>query len=369
MQSQLSKLFAKDGVFYFVILLLASARVLTSRVRPCPQYFDCESYLSMLQHIGFDPAIPGHHAMRVLPALLARVFHQMGFSPTTSFQIVSGLSYCLLGVCVFWFLRKFKQSNWVAFAFALLCLAPHPAMRISLQLVYQSCDMMTYPITLGLIYCSFKNRVDGIFILTLLGILTRQNLFILGELSLLFCFCKELKIKTALYAIVLGIAYFSLQSYYNASGVFSALLHPPEGYFTVSHLSTIFIESKLIELVIPLIPFIIFSFRELIRFFIQYWHLAIYMAIVVGQPMLGYHLTGNNFQRLALQGVWVLFIACALTWPRYQSKERIIALIIYSLGMYFMWWLPERLILMCLVTLFFVWRGPKTTLRYPLVDY
>lgn len=345
MPSRLSNIFAKESFFYFIILFLSAARVITSRVRECPQYFDCESYLAMMQSIQYDASIPGHHAMRVLPALLARAFHALGFSPTTAFQIVSGMSYCLLGIGVYWVLRKFKQAPWVALAFALLSLAPHHAMRISLQLVYQSCDMMTYVFTLGIIYCSLKKQVEGIFVLSLLGIFTRQNLFVLGELSLLYCFCKEMKIKTAGYAVLLGIGYAGLQIYYHASGVFSDLLNPPPGYFTFSHLFQIFIESGLIELVLPIVPFLLISFKSLCTFFKQYWHLAIYMAIVVGQPMLGYHLTGNNFQRLALQGVWVLFLACALTWPNQQSKEQTIALVLYSLAIYFIWGMPQRCII------------------------
>jgi hypothetical protein len=349
MLSPSSNLFTKDRFFYSVIFLLSAARVLTSKVRACPQYFDCESYLAMMQSIQYDPAIPGHHAMRVLPALFARGLNLLGFSPATSFQIISGASYCLLGVGVYWFVRQEKQAPWVALAFTLLCLAPHHAMRIPLQLVYQSCDMMTYLFTLAIIYCSLKNRLEGIFVLSLFGILTRQNVFVLGELSLLYCFCRELKLKTALYAVLLGAAYFSLQIYYHASGVFSDLLHPPEGYFTFSHLLHIFIESGLLELVLPIIPFLVLSFQPILLFFRKHWHLAIYGAIVVGQPLLGYHMTGNNFQRLALQGVWVLFLVCALTWPTsQQSKERTIALVLYSLAVYFMWGMPQRLVLVVL---------------------
>lgn len=341
---QLNKIFEKDYFFYFFIFLLAGLRVITSKVRACPSQFDCESYLAMIESIQYDPAIPGHHGMRVLPVLLARGIHVLGVDPTTAFQIVSGSFYILLGLAVYWVLRREKQAPWVAFAFSLLCLAPDQAMRISLQLVYQACDMMTYLFTLGILYSSFKRRVDFIFILSLLGILTRQNLFILGELSLIYCFTQRLSIKPIIYAFLLALGYFSLQVYYHATGIFGALLHPPEGYFTVSHLWHIVIESKVLALFVPLIPFLFFSSRALVQFFIRYWHAALYMMIVIGQPLLAYHLTGNNTQRLALQGVWVLFLACGLTWSKQTTKTTNIGLVLYSLGVYFIWRIPERLL-------------------------
>lgn len=329
---------------YFLIILLAGLRVVTSKVRACPPEFDCESYLAMMQSIQYDPAIPGHHGMRVLPVLLARAIHALGVSPTMAFQIVSGTFYILLGVAVYWVLRKEKQAPWVAFAFALICLAPHEAIRISLQLVYQACDMMTYLLTLGILYSSFKRQINGVFIFSLLGILTRQNLFILGELSLLYCFMQHRAVKPVVYSLLLGAGYGGLQYYYHATGVFSALLHPPAGYFTVPHLWHVLVDSKVLELFVAVIPFFFFSGRALIQFFRRYWHAGLYAIIVIGQPLLGYHLTGNNTQRLALQGVWVLFLACALTWPKQATKLQNIGLVLYAFGIYFIWRLPERLL-------------------------
>ncbi len=344
MLSRLNRFFEKDTPFYFTLFILAGLRVWTSKVKACPSQFDCESYLAMLQNIQFDPAIAGHHAMRVLPVLLVRAVHAFGISPTTSFQIVSGLSYCLLGLLVYWVLRREKQSTWVAFSFALICLAPHHAMRIPLQLVYQTCDMMTYLFTLGIVYASIKKRVEWVFILSLFGIVTRQNLFILGELSLLYCFFSNKQIKTIACAVFLMIAYFLLQTYYHATGVFVALLSPPAGYFTVSHLYQVLIESKIIDLFVPLIPFLFFSYQSLFHFFKKYWHLALYVMIVVGQPLLAFHMTGNNTQRLALQGVWVIYLACAFT-ARYSNKWITAGLVGYSLGIYFIWSMKIRWLL------------------------
>lgn len=344
MLSRLNKFFARDSVFYVLILLIACGRVITAKVKACPRHFDCESYLAMANSIQFDPDIPGHHAMRILPSLLARGVHALGGDLTTAFQIVTGASFAILGMLVYWMLRREKKSPWVAFAFALICLAPHHAMNISLKLVYQACDMMTYPLTLLILYASFKRHINGVFFWGIFGILIRQNLFILSELSLLFCYTQKRRWKTIVWGLLLAVEYFSLQIYYEASGVFGQLLNPPEGYFTYTHIKHVILDSRVLELFVPLIPFIFFSFRALIKFFKENWHAFLYMCIVVGQPLLGYHLTGNNTQRLALQGVWVLFLACALTWPTARTKAATIALVLYALGIYFIWSVPQRLL-------------------------
>jgi hypothetical protein len=344
MLSRLNKLIARDSVFYVLILILASTRVISTKVKACPKHFDCESYLAMANSIQFDPAIAGHHAMRVLPSLLARGVHALGIDLTTAFQIVTGASFAILGMLVYWMLRRENKSPWVAFAFALICLAPHHAMNISLKLVYQACDMMTYPLTLLILYASFKKHNNGVFFWGIFGILTRQNLFILSELSLLYCYTQKRRVKTIVWGLLLAVEYFSLQVYYEATGVFTALLNPPAGFFTYSHIKHVILDSKVLELLVPLIPFIFFSFRALIKFFIENWHAFLYMCIVVGQPLLGYHLTGNNTQRIALQGVWVLFLACALTWPTVRTRAATVALVLYSLGIYFIWSMPQRLL-------------------------
>ena len=61
-----------DFVHYGLIAFVTLTRVLISRVRPCLPDFDCNSYITMVDSIAYNPEILPHHAMRIFPSLLVR---------------------------------------------------------------------------------------------------------------------------------------------------------------------------------------------------------------------------------------------------------------------------------------------------------
>jgi hypothetical protein len=113
-------------------------------------------------------------------------------------------------------------------------------------------------------------------------------------------------------------------------------------------------DSKLIQLFIPLFPFLLIYFKRIISFLFRYWHVACYIAAVMGQPFLAYHLTGNNFARLALQGAWIIYLIIGLSTTT-SSKEWPIGLqywlVVYSLAIYFTWGISQRIMYMVIFTL------------------
>jgi hypothetical protein len=114
-------------------------------------------------------------------------------------------------------------------------------------------------------------------------------------------------------------------------------------------------DSQILELFIPIIPFVIVSFKSLVQFFLRYWHIALYMGIVIGQPLLGYHLTGFNLPRLALQGVWILFLAAAMVSKDLRWTPKLTAIfVLYSLVMFFTWGLNQKLLWMSIFTVMLV---------------
>jgi hypothetical protein len=117
-----------------------------------------------------------------------------------------------------------------------------------------------------------RKNIIAIFALTIIGVIIRQNLFILGLLSLIYGFFQTKKFDTILYCVILSGLYFFMQSYFHATSVFSALLHPPADFFTFSHIRWIIQDSKILELFIPVIPFLILDFKGIITFFIRYLH-------------------------------------------------------------------------------------------------
>lgn len=337
---------------YALIVVLTVSRVLFSKILACPQHFDCNAYLQMVDSVQYSGNIAGHHAMRILPPMLVQGLTQLGLSKAMAFYVLSGTMYILFGMLVYYFLCAQKTKASIALSITLLCLSAHEAMRIPLQLVYQSCDMMVYPIALLVFMFSLQKKSTHVFLLSLMGILVRQNLFVLGVFSLLFCLKKNNAKYTLMYLVTLIAAYAVLQNYYQANGTFVDLLSPPEGYFTIQHLSWVLLDSKLLELIVPIAPLLLLHFKPLIQWSLKYWHISIYMAITVGQPFLAYHMTGNNFPRLALQGAWLLYLALACVWLKnLQSRWLMNVFFVYALGVYFTWGMEQRLIMMVLLTL------------------
>jgi len=325
-----------DYFFYISIFMLVLCRVLTAKIKPCLPEFDCNAYLQMAQSLRYDPALLGHHAMRILPAFLAGVLHLLGFSLETAFRILSDATYLLFGWLVFWVLRREGIKPTFAFSVSLLCLASHHAMRIPLQLVYQTCDMMTYPLSLLMIYFSLKKEAKAVFIFALLGIMTKQTLFVLGLLSLFYC-------RSVMYSLMLIGAYGGLQGYYHASGHVFQHIHPHASFYSFSHIKWIIQDSKIVDLLVPLLPFLCVFLRSLRDFLWRYWHISLYIGVVVAQPLIAYHLTGNNFQRLALQGTWILFLIVGLLSKKISFSWWVrSAFVVYALCVYFTWGMTQR---------------------------
>jgi hypothetical protein len=346
------KLERQDILFYGLIFAFTLLRVLTSKIYPCRTDFDCNSYIQMANTLVYDPHILPHHAMRILPSYLVHLLHDMGFAIPLAFRCLSDSCYVLFGLLTFWMLRQHQVKSIIAFAFSLLCLAPHHAMRQPLQDVYQLCDIMTYPLALLLIHFTLLKNGRWVFAISVLGLLTKQTLFGFGGLSLAYCFLHTRRNENIIYMGLLALGYLGLQTYYHAFSIVTSHLIPTDDFFTVSHLVEIFNQSKLIDLFVPLLPLLLIYSSQVFVFLYRHWHVAIYMAVVVGQPFIAFHLTGNNFQRLALQGVWILYLIVGLsTVQKPWNKTLEYPLAIYTLAVYFTWGMSQRMILMGIFTL------------------
>ena len=378
---------------YGLILLLAFSRVVTSNVLSCPPDFDCNAYLQMVDNWLYQPQIAGHHAMRILPPIIVKLFTLLGISKVHGFYLLSSFTYCAFGALVYYFFKTHNvypqqmvfrvgaecskrrsvyeihdcgeshEGNTtenssvkginpqLALCLSLLCLAPHAAMRIPLQLVYQSCDMIVYPLVLLIFMYSLRQNALAVFALGLSGLLVRQNLFVMSLFSLLFCWTKKRELLTLGYAALTVGCYLLLQNYFQANETFRQLLSPPEGYFTVNHLAWVFWDSKLLELLVPALPLILWHIKPLIQWFWRNWHLSAYMCITIGQPFLAYHMTGNNFPRLALQGFWPIYLALGCVYlSKLQNKRLLGILFIYALSIYFTWGIEQRIYMAGLLT-------------------
>ncbi|MBS0289711.1 MAG: hypothetical protein JSS07_06720 [Proteobacteria bacterium] len=342
-----------DLISYGLIFMLTLLRVLTTKVIACPADFDCNSYIQMANHLGYDPDILPHHAMRIFPSYAAHLLTLLGFSLPMAFRVLSDSTYILFGCLAFWSLRQNGVKYLIALSFTMLCLAPHHAMRIPLQNVYQLCDILTYPLALLLLHFSLKCQQRVVFLLAIVALFTKQTLFGLGGLSLLYCFYKTKRIEIIVYIGVLAGTYLLLQDYYHAFSIVSHHLIPESTFFSASHLGWILNDSRLIELFIPLLPFLVVYAKQTFMFLLRSWHVGFYMGVIICQPLIAYHLTGNNFQRLALQGIWlVYFIVGLVSVSRQWPKKFEYGVLIYCSAIYFTWGMSQRIVLTELFTLF-----------------
>ena len=131
-----------------------------------------------------------------------------------------------------------------------------------------------------------------------------------------------------------ALAYTLLVKYYHAEGALLMSITPAEYFFTWENILFIIQDSGLLTLIIPILPLALFIIKDLILFYFKNWYLLLYAAITIGQPFLAYHLTGNNFERLAMQGVWPLYLIAASIYYKNYLAHKTNWLMIYILLFY-----------------------------------
>ena len=312
-------------------------RVLATKSVGCPEVFDCNSYIRMVDDLSYQADIPGHHAMRVVPILLVRGLLNFGISIESAFHWVSGTAYVGFGMLSYWVIVRLRNQPLHAFSWALILMALHHAMRIPLYLVYSSNDALVYPIGLAMLYLTWRERGHWVFVLGIVGTFTRQNLFVLGLIMLGYlALTRRGGRRTVLIVemLVLTASYLLAQSYYHAQGVIGDLLVPSRSFFSLERQIDVLSQSRVLDLGIVLIPFTLFLAKPILSFLKQNLHWVLYAAIAAGVPYLGFDLVGNNFQRLALQGVWVIALAVALSVPTEHKKFVEVGLLVYALAVF-----------------------------------
>ncbi len=337
--SDLYKKYTQNHISNFlVITLICLGYLFLAPSQGCPVDWDCNAYIQMLDSLAYDPALLPHHAMRILPALIVRGFvHILGLSIEQGFNLLSGLSYFLFSMGFYFLLNTNTKPHTKIFTLGmtLLAMGSHHAVIQALVNVYQSTDALTYPIVLGLFYFTYyQKQFHWVFILTLIGLITRQNLFFMGELCLIFGLISHKKKANLLYIILAGIAYQLLVSYYHAGDILLASITPVPYFFTPEHILYVIQDSGLLNLIIPIMPIALWVTKDLLIFYFKNWYMLLYAGITVGQPFLSYHLTGNNFERIAMQGIWPLYLITGMLFYEKYLKNNTNPLMCFLLLFY-----------------------------------
>lgn len=329
--TDLNKIYNQNHIANIVIIFsVCFGYIFLAPSQGCPENWDCNSYIKMVDSIAYNSSIVPHHAMRIFPALIVKFLVSiLGFSTENGFKFLSGLSYLSFSLGFYFVLTQISRSDKnpaskiYILALTLLTMASHHAVIQSLVNVYQSSDALTYPIILFMFYFTyFKKQYHWVFLLTLLGIITRQNLFFMGELCLIFGLITQKRFINLIFILLAGLSYTLLVNYYQANSMLLSTITPSDNFFTISSILYILQDSGVLSLIIPILPITIFVLKDLIWFYIKNWYLLLYTAITVGQPFLAYHLTGNNFGRIAMQGIWPIYLISGLLFYEKYLKDK-----------------------------------------------
>lgn len=313
----------------FIIASVCLGYIFLAPSQGCPVNWDCNAYIKMVDSILYDTGILPHHAMRILPSLIVSFLVKiLPLNIENGFKLLSGLSYLTFSLSFYVILNKIINSHHplskiYTLSITFSCMACHHAMIQALVNVYQVTDALTYPIVLFMFYFTYyKKQFHWVFILTLIGLVTRQNLFFMGELCLLFGFFHHKKIINLIYILFSALSYSVLTQYYHAHGMLISTITPIPNFFTLEHIFFVIQDSGVLNLVISILPLALFIIKDLVLFYIKNWYLLIYSAITIGQPFLAYHLTGVNFERIAMQGIWPLYLVIGiLFYEKYLENK------------------------------------------------
>lgn len=358
-----------DLIFLGSLFVIAMARVLATDSIGCPEFFDCNAYIRMTHDLTPGTDVLGHHSMRVVPIIIVRFFMMLGIPLETAFNVLSGLCYIGFGIGAYWFIQRITNQKLYAFSWALILLALHEAIRIPLYLVYQANDALVYPLGLCILVATYYRKMPLVLFLSLLGALTRQNLFVMGFLCLMYLAKKQKNFYAGIAMALLTVAYFLHQNYHGAHSVFAQLLSPPKAFFSLQGQWWILTESQFLELWVAILPFMILGLPQAYRFLRENWHWLIYAGVTIFQPYVGYHLTGNNLPRLALQGIWVIALALSLSSPliQYRSKGHQGLLLAYAIAIYATWGITQRLwivaVYLLILGIFYIYGKRLTSLQ------
>ena len=346
-----------------IVLFMALVRVVQGPVLPCTG--DCPSYMRMVEDIGFDASrtegvgpwegYSSQHYMRILPPLMVRGLTYTGVDAETGFRIVSGGAYVLFALILVGVLLRKARDPVFAVALTVLVLGVHRALTYSLRSVAYASDALSYPIALGLILLTLSNRWRWVFLLGLVGIVTKQHLLVLSCSALAYLWFKN-RGRARIEITGMGLAtvalYFGLSQHYQATeAVAKHLWRPGSGLEWINETLGMAIRVGILELFLAIVPLLIWYGRDVVRFLTKHWFIPVYCAVAIAQPAVGRVLeSGGNILRTSMHGVWPLYLVVALVAVRRAHPAAWPWVVLaYAVAVYSHWDVGSRLIIVAVM--------------------
>lgn len=326
-----------DFIAFLILVAVTVLAVWQLRVydKGCLPGHDCESYIAMVKDIQYSARGFEHHQMRFLPSLLVSFLIKLtSLSIHDAFLVLSSLAFAAASLLSYRYCREEKIGVIPSLVIALLLMTWHWGMLISLKTPYQACDALFYPFFMMMLMSAQRARAVSTLGWSLLGMCCRQSGFVFGFFALGWLLFKNPKKWTHWISfIMLTISYIALNAYYHVGGVLMTLLAPNASTFQWSFIEHFLLESGVITVLFPFIPFLLTGYQQLwtsMRKMPYVWAGGMVVAV---QPMLAYHLTGpDNFVRLAMQGVWPIALIYLVAYFKVKqfTKQQIGLLLGYA---------------------------------------
>lgn len=295
---------------------------------------DLESYIKLAENPAsfFDKTIPGVHAQRIFGTTLVWMINFLfGFSIDTGFRIVSGMSYLAFIILFYSILRFLKVSTIVAFSTTAFSAIASWPMTYSLSNIYQVCDALSYPLILLIIFFAIRGKDNVLFLVSIIAVLTRQNLLILVLLAHLFLYLKNIRdIRNIVYILFL-LVLFMVTAIYAGDGQ-ALKLASRISVGSEFQFKYMIIAASDLRIWTLFSPFLLVYFNSRIIDLIKdYWWVWIYSLYAIVQAFGLYSTTvyWDNISRWMMQGIMPLFLFAGLLLNEIFKDKKI--LMIYGL--------------------------------------
>lgn len=329
-----------DHVLLMVLFGVIVAAMLLLRFfdKGCLPGHDCQTYITMAHSIAPAGLVP-HHAVRLLPPLLAHGLHNVGLSIPHSFLLIVASSLLATFYLVYRLFLTVAREPVFAFFASLTLLVWHWSMLIPLKTPYQACDAMVYLFVIATVYCMKDQKLWLLFLVGILGILTRQSCFVLAFFATLQLFVMTRRLLILLQLSLLVFTYAFLTHLYQSEQSLVTLLTPSAQYLSPAFWAHVIQDSHVIFILLPFVPWLIVGWKNLWHSVQKNWYLLCYGAVVGLQPLLAYEVVGyHNFVRLSLQGLWGIALVLLLhTMTQPITERQKTALIVYAGLLTFIW--------------------------------
>ena len=319
MINKFTEKYLNTGTCIFFLILIGSLIIFVSNYLYTYEAVlskqDSQNYILLAENLNNYFYLYHQVSLRLLPSLIVNFFSAfINVNIFYSFKILSYVSFLLLLLKIFFFIKEFKINSCFAFISVLILLFFNSSVIYLIFNTYQFLDILLYIFTLYIIEGSIFNKKKELFFFSLLSLFTKEYLLILIIASYLNNYLI-FKNKKIFFQLLFLITIFFVHFYFAGS------LNNQESSMSDTIKLLSFSHSKFINLVYQCLilenniflffPFIILLFDKNFILFIKNFYFIIgYIFFLILMTIINFDLVGNNFFRVYYHSffIFILFV-------------------------------------------------------------